>query len=227
MTSTAASSGCSGIWPPGTPSRWGRRWTSSRAMPPSSGWTDTATCSDRWSMPSPTTAGSPSRSPATSARPAIASCVRWGRNTPGGMSSRRRYVVRRAMTPRTTWQPWPAGHLGRRVESTYLHVLDPAGAQENPVLEWVRGTGLRPVPRRHRRGCARHTRGVCRGPPPPTPAPRSAWSFPSENLRCRAQGGQCRLTVGLRSRPVRPFHARLTKWAATSSFFTLLFSSHH
>lgn len=30
-------------------------------------------------------------------------------------------------------------------ESTYLHVLDPAGAQENPVLEWVGGTGLRPV----------------------------------------------------------------------------------
>jgi len=26
-----------------------------------------------------------------------------------------------------------------------LHVLDPEGAQENPVLEWVKGTGLRPV----------------------------------------------------------------------------------
>ncbi len=30
-------------------------------------------------------------------------------------------------------------------ETTYLHVLDPDGAQEHPVLDWVRGTGLRPV----------------------------------------------------------------------------------
>lgn len=30
-------------------------------------------------------------------------------------------------------------------ETTYLQVLDPAGAQRSPVLEWVRGTGLRPV----------------------------------------------------------------------------------
>jgi len=30
-------------------------------------------------------------------------------------------------------------------ETTYLQVLDPAGAQASPVLEWVRGTGLRPV----------------------------------------------------------------------------------
>ncbi|GAA2737212.1 hypothetical protein GCM10009867_23530 [Pedococcus aerophilus] len=30
-------------------------------------------------------------------------------------------------------------------ETTYQHVLDPAGEQDNPVLEWVRGTGLRPV----------------------------------------------------------------------------------
>jgi trans-aconitate 2-methyltransferase len=30
-------------------------------------------------------------------------------------------------------------------ETTYQHVLDPAGEQANPVLEWVRGTGLRPV----------------------------------------------------------------------------------
>lgn len=29
--------------------------------------------------------------------------------------------------------------------TTYLHVLDPAGAQRSPVLEWVTGTGLRPV----------------------------------------------------------------------------------
>jgi trans-aconitate methyltransferase len=30
-------------------------------------------------------------------------------------------------------------------ETTYLHVLDAAGVQENPVLEWVSGTALRPV----------------------------------------------------------------------------------
>ena len=30
-------------------------------------------------------------------------------------------------------------------ETTYEHVLDPAGAQRSPVLEWVKGTGLRPV----------------------------------------------------------------------------------
>ena len=30
-------------------------------------------------------------------------------------------------------------------QTTYLHILDPLGRQDNPVLEWVRGTGLRPV----------------------------------------------------------------------------------
>ncbi|MEO7071366.1 MAG: methyltransferase domain-containing protein [Nostocoides sp.] len=30
-------------------------------------------------------------------------------------------------------------------ETTYEQILDPAGEQENPVLEWVSGTGLRPV----------------------------------------------------------------------------------
>src|SRR5690625_1848013 len=30
-------------------------------------------------------------------------------------------------------------------ETTYLHVLDPDARLENPVLEWMRGTGLRPV----------------------------------------------------------------------------------
>lgn len=30
-------------------------------------------------------------------------------------------------------------------ETTYLHVLDPAGEQSDPVLEWVQSTGLRPV----------------------------------------------------------------------------------
>ena len=30
-------------------------------------------------------------------------------------------------------------------ETTYHHGLDPLGEQDNPVLEWVRGTGLRPV----------------------------------------------------------------------------------
>jgi trans-aconitate 2-methyltransferase len=30
-------------------------------------------------------------------------------------------------------------------ETIYQHVLDPEGRQDNPVLEWVRATGLRPV----------------------------------------------------------------------------------
>ncbi|GAA4286824.1 trans-aconitate 2-methyltransferase [Georgenia daeguensis] len=30
-------------------------------------------------------------------------------------------------------------------ETTYLHLLDPAGELDAPVLEWMRGTGLRPV----------------------------------------------------------------------------------
>ena len=30
-------------------------------------------------------------------------------------------------------------------ETTYQHILDPQATQQNPVLEWVRGTGLRPV----------------------------------------------------------------------------------
>lgn len=30
-------------------------------------------------------------------------------------------------------------------ETTYLHVLDPEGVQESPVLEWTSGTALRPV----------------------------------------------------------------------------------
>lgn len=30
-------------------------------------------------------------------------------------------------------------------ETTYHHVLDPAGTQRSPVFEWVKGTGLRPV----------------------------------------------------------------------------------
>lgn len=30
-------------------------------------------------------------------------------------------------------------------ETTYLHLLDPAGRLADPVLEWMRGTGLRPV----------------------------------------------------------------------------------
>lgn len=30
-------------------------------------------------------------------------------------------------------------------ETTYIHVLDPAGESENPVLDWVTGTGLKPM----------------------------------------------------------------------------------
>jgi trans-aconitate 2-methyltransferase len=40
------------------------------------------------------------------------------------------------------------GSVGLEVdgwETTYQHILDPQAQQANPVLEWVRGTGLRPV----------------------------------------------------------------------------------
>lgn len=40
------------------------------------------------------------------------------------------------------------GSVGLEVdgwETTYQHVLDPRAQQDSPVLEWVRGTGLRPV----------------------------------------------------------------------------------
>lgn len=30
-------------------------------------------------------------------------------------------------------------------ETTYVQILDPAGQQQNPVLEWVKGTALRPI----------------------------------------------------------------------------------
>lgn len=30
-------------------------------------------------------------------------------------------------------------------ETTYIHVLDPRGESDNPVLDWVSGTGLRPM----------------------------------------------------------------------------------
>lgn len=30
-------------------------------------------------------------------------------------------------------------------ETTYVQLLDPEGSQENPVLEWVKGTALRPI----------------------------------------------------------------------------------
>lgn len=30
-------------------------------------------------------------------------------------------------------------------ETTYIHVLDPQGESDNPVLDWVTGTGLRPM----------------------------------------------------------------------------------
>ena len=52
------------------------------------------------------------------------------------------------------WLATPGAYLGSLATlalepdvwvTTYQHMLDPPGAQDNPVLEWVRGTGLRPV----------------------------------------------------------------------------------
>ncbi|KAB7743502.1 methyltransferase domain-containing protein [Nostocoides sp. F2B08] len=56
-------------------------------------------------------------------------------------------VSRLAVEPPEAYLELLAG-LGCEVDvwsTTYLHVLDPAGEVDDPVLEWVRGTGLRPV----------------------------------------------------------------------------------
>ena len=56
-------------------------------------------------------------------------------------------VSRLAVEPPETYLDLLAG-FGCEVDvwsTTYLHVLDPAGEVDDPVLEWVRGTGLRPL----------------------------------------------------------------------------------
>ena len=139
--------------------------------------------------------------------------------------------------------------LGCRIdvwETTYLHVLDPEGAQESPVLEWTKGTALRPVlqvltdereraaflvgvraaaPTGLSRGpFGRSSRSVGSSPSPSVPGNRP------ERARLPATGSAARSRVrrvGLASRPDRPFHARLTRCAATSSFLNLRASSHH
>jgi trans-aconitate 2-methyltransferase len=40
---------------------------------------------------------------------------------------------------------WAPGRQVEAWETTYLHLLDPDGEREDPVLDWVTGTGLRPV----------------------------------------------------------------------------------
>ena len=48
--------------------------------------------------------------------------------------------------PSTYLQVLTAGGLAVDAwETTYTHVLDPAGESDNPVLDWVSGTGLRPM----------------------------------------------------------------------------------
>ena len=64
----------------------------------------------------------------------------------GRRARRRRSTCRRWGSPRPTCATWP--RLGCDVdawETTYLHVLDPDGEDDNPVLTWVAATGLRPV----------------------------------------------------------------------------------
>ena len=81
-------------------------------------------------------------------------------------------------------------------ETTYLHVLDPDGEDENPVLTWVTATGLRPVldiltddeeragvpravrrgarrgvPADPRRGCSSRSAGSSPSPARPRPRP--------------------------------------------------------
>ena len=63
-----------------------------------------------------------------------------------GEASVRRSTCRRWGSPRPTCATSP--RLGCTVdawETTYLHVLDPDGEDESPVLTWVAATGLRPV----------------------------------------------------------------------------------
>ena len=156
-------------------------------------------------------------------------------------------------------------------ETTYLHVLDPDGEDENPVLTWVAATGLRPVidiltdedelaafiepyaaaladayPRSsagvlfpfRRVFAVAHARRHPARPDPsqlsrpmPEPSPRRQRSgaqvkVPDRAGRSTAQALSV-VRVGLDSRPVRPFQARLTTCAATSCFLNLREFSHH
>ena len=119
-------------------------------------------------------------------------------------------------------------------ETTYQHVLDPEGAQRSPVLEWVRGTGLRPVldvltgEEERQAFLDEYAEAL------DAAYPREPYGVVLGFRRIFAVGhkprlsGQRRLlSRGLASSPLRPFHARLTRWAATSAFLNLRESSHH
>ena len=127
------------------------------------------------------------------------------RSTGAGTSPRRRAYLRALAELGLEPDVW---------ETTYEHVLDPEGAQRSPVLEWVRGTGLRPVARRaDRRGRAagvprrvhraldaaypREPHGVVLGVPPdlrrgPQAAAERSAPAAEPGLRPRVRSGRSR-----------------------------------
>jgi trans-aconitate methyltransferase len=126
-------------------------------------------------------------------------------------------------------------------ETTYLHVLQ----GQDAVVDWYRGSGLRPVlaalppalaedflaeyrdrirvAYRRRRMARCYRSGACSWSPGPGPDARKV---------CRPDQDRARLTTSLEIRGSvsscdNPFQARLMRWAATSSIFGLRASSHH
>ena len=124
-----------------------RRSTCSSATRPCSGCPTTCASSRPGSSGSLPAAGSPCRCRTTSTRRRTRSCARSLPATPGPTTCSRSSSGRSASPPpRTTSRCSPTWDCEPDVWVTeYQHVLDPSGAQRSPVLEWVRGTGLRPV----------------------------------------------------------------------------------
>ena len=272
-TPTGGWSGCSPTCASGTPPRSARRPTcivTNSTLQWVPGHLDLLDALGRGAAP--TAAGSPCRCPGNFDAPSH----RLMRETAehheraGELARGARPAGGRASRPPTCATSSRLGCDVDAWETTYLHVLDPDGEDENPVLTWVAATGAAAGdrhPHRRRRSAARSSSpyaaaladayprssagvlfpfrrvfAVARQTAAPR-ADRASTSRPSRNrhLRTRtvpgpgegsrreARCGQALsvVRVGFASRPVRPFHARLTTCAATSCFLNLRELSHH